>query len=351
MRSRRPAAVAITLVFAALPLLATVATAAPGTARAEAARAEREATLRYWTPERMRAAIPRDFVFDPVRGFQPAAKPPGTGKPGGGGGGGGGGVSTTTSGASWPNNVGEVYSAVGKVFFTMSGTNYVCSGTVVEDGVAGRSIVLTAGHCAYDETVNNSDNGFASNWMFVPKYDATPTVNCFTNATTCWTAEELVVHHGWATAGGFNDTAVRHDWAFAVIGASGGAQLDATFAFPIAASTAYSAGRQTFAFGYPAAGRYKGRDLTYCAGPLGFDPYTDNTTYRLTCNMTGGSSGGGWFVDFTTDGDNGTLGSVNSYGYSGITAMHGPKFNQDTADTWNAAKSVTFDGDRGLIVP
>lgn len=259
---------------------------------------------------------------------------------------------TTTSGASWPNNLGEIYSAEGKVFFSMSGGNWVCSGTVVDDGVANRSIVLTAGHCAYDETVNNSDNGFASNWMFVPRYDATPTVNCFTNSTTCWTAEELVVHSGWATAGGFTTTAVQHDWAFAVIAPVNGANLDTQFgAFPIAASSSYNANRQVFAFGYPAAGRYKGRDLTYCAGPLGFDPYTSNTTYRLTCNMTGGSSGGGWFVDFTTNGNSGTLASLNSYGYSGITAMHGPKFNSNTADTWAAAKAVTFDGGRGLIVP
>jgi hypothetical protein len=188
--------------------------------------------------------------------------------------------------------------------------------------------------------------------MFVPEYDATPTVNCFTNSTTCWTAQELVVHSGWATAGGFNNAAVVHDWAFAVIAPNGSNDLDTTFgAFPIAASTAYGADEHIFAFGYPAAQKYKGKDLTYCAGPLGFDPYMSNATYRLTCNMTGGSSGGGWLVDFQTDGNSGTLASVNSYGYSGITAMHGPKFNAKTAATWSAAQSVTFDGGRGLIVP
>jgi hypothetical protein len=351
MRSRRSATLATALVFAALPLFASATMAAPGAGRADAARSQHEAILAYWTPQRMAAAVPRDFVLDPGRGFQPAAQPPGT--PGGGGGGGGGGVLTTTSGASWPNNLGEIYSAEGKVFFTMSGVNYVCSGTVVEDGVADRSIVLTAGHCAYDETVNNSDNGFASNWMFVPRYDATPTVNCFSNATTCWTAQELVVHLGWATSGGFNSTAIRYDWAFAVVAPNGSTQLDTTFgAFPIAASTSYGSGEQTFAFGYPAAQKYKGYDLTYCAGPLGFDPRQADATYRLTCNMTGGSSGGGWLIDFTTDGNGGTLGSVNSYGYADVKAMHGPKFNGDTADTWSAAQTATFDtSKRGVIVP
>ena len=42
--------------------------------------------------------------------------------------------------------------ASGKVFFTMAGTRYVCSGAVVNDGRAAYSLVLTAGHCTYDET-------------------------------------------------------------------------------------------------------------------------------------------------------------------------------------------------------
>jgi hypothetical protein len=215
--------------------------------------------------------------------------------------------------------------------------------------------VLTAGHCAYDETVINNDAGFASNWMFVPRFDATPTVNCFSNATACWTAEELVVHQGWASAGGFTDTAVLYDWAFAVIGPNGSAQLDGSLGsgyngFGVSASGAGS-GTQTFAYGYPAAGKYKGKDLTYCAGGLGFDPYNGNDTYRLACNMTGGSSGGGWLVGADTSGNVGSLFSVNSYGYSGITAMHGPIFNGNTADTLAAAKTVAFDSGRGLIVP
>lgn len=356
MRSSRPAAVAVTLVFAALPLLATVATAAPGNARAEAARAEREATLRYWTAERMRAAIPRDFVFDPVRGFQPAAKPPGTGKPGGGGGGGGSGDTTSTAGASWPDDTGEIYGAVGKVFFTLGGTNYVCSGTTVEESKADRVVVLTAGHCTYDETNGDgTDAGFASRWMFVPRYDATPTVNCFTNDSQCWTASELVVHSGYANAGSFGPATV-YDWAFAVIGAGGGpssTQLQgAADAFGIAPSTSYESKTFMYAFGYPHASPYDGTDLTYCSGKVSFDSRNANRTYKLTCDMTGGSSGGGWSVGFDSTGNVGTLASVNSYRYLGGSAMYGPKFNVNTASTWNAALSTSLtDGDTGVIVP
>ena len=69
------------------------------------------------------------------------------------------------------------------------------------------------------------------------------------------------------------------------------------------------------------AGKYKGKDLVYSRGPLGFDPSAGNATYRVASNMTGGSSGGPWFAPFSAG--SGTMVSVNSYGYSGVTAMQG----------------------------
>ena len=45
--------------------------------------------------------------------------------------------------------------------------------------------------------------------------------------------------------------------------------------------------------------------------------------------MTGGSSGGPWFKDFTGNGAGGTVTSLNSYGYGKQPNMYGPKFNSD----------------------
>ena len=59
-------------------------------------RAEHTRIVHFWTPARVRAAIPRDFAFDPVRGSHVAPKAKPTKPPGGGGGG-------NTTGASWPN--------------------------------------------------------------------------------------------------------------------------------------------------------------------------------------------------------------------------------------------------------
>jgi V8-like Glu-specific endopeptidase len=304
-----------------------------------------EQIVAHWTPARMAAAIPRDFDYHPGRGFAPAAKPPGT--PGGPGGGGGDGDGTGfTNGASWTAG-GVIKERTGKVYFEMDGVGYVCSGTVATDGRSTVSLVLTAGHCAYDET----NEEFATNWLFIPDFDQSPTFTCANTEYGCWTAQALVVHEGYATAGGFNTQATLHDFAFAVVGPggkSGTAQLDTTVgSYPVVIPGFTASGQTSYAFGYPAAGKYKGNDLTYCAGSIFEDPYNDELTWGVPCKMTGGSSGGPWLSSFNTSTTAGGLSSLNSYGYSGVAAMHGPKFNSDTAAVLNAANSAT--GNR--IVP
>ena len=56
--------------------------------------------------------------------------------------------------------------------------------------------------------------------------------------------------------------------------------------------------------------------------------------------MTGGSSGGPWIGGFSQSGG-GTLTSLNSYGYSGLSNMYGPKFNSNTQAVFNRANSTT----------
>lgn len=314
-------------VIAAAMLL--VALAVP--AQAASDRSRHQQVLDYWTPARMASAIPRDFVHDGGRGFVPAAKPENPGKPGGDGGGGDGSV----TGSSWTGD--QFFADIsGKVFFTMAGVRYVCSGAVVMDGRSTHSMVLTAGHCAYDET----NGAFATNWMFYPNYDASPTSNCDQSQYGCWTAQGLVVHEDYTTAGGFNQQATLHDWAFAVVGPGGHGttQLDALGSLPISPA-AFPDGTGAHAFGYPAAQKYKGNDLVYCAGPTFSDPYNEELTYGLACTMTGGSSGGPWILGVGTSGDDALI-SVNSYGYSGVKAMHGPKFNSETAATHQAANGA-----------
>jgi V8-like Glu-specific endopeptidase len=324
-------------VLAALLLVALVGApvAAAPAASGDGARAEHRRIVKFWTPARMRAAVPREFVRTP-RGLEPAAKPEGTGKPGGGGGDGGG----TVTGASWTKG-GEVRDAVGKVFFRLSGTLYTCSGSVTDDSRTNYSLVLTAAHCAYDE----SKDAFATDWLFIPDYESAPTRTCDNTKHGCWTALGLVVHEGYAGQSSFNSTATRHDFAFAVVGAGGKSgqskQLDATVgSFPITFN-AVSEGTRMYAFGYPAAGKYKGNKLIHCAGPVFHDSWNASATYGLECDMTGGASGGPWFSDFDEGSGSGTQRSLNSYRYQGVKAIYGPKFNAKTQAVYAAADGVT----------
>ena len=318
-----------------LVVVSLLAFAAPVLAgRPAGAGAERARILSYWTAARIAAAVPRDFTFDAVHGYRASKAPGPKAKPSPGGG--------TVTGASWPNGKGKIYTASGRVVFTMDGSDWICSGSVVTDTRSGYSIVLTAAHCAYDETADGSMNGFATNWMYIPQFDSSPTYTCGNTAFGCWTAQALVVHSGFANAGSFNTEATTHDWAFAVVGPggkSGTASLEALGTFGLSTS-AVSNNTTVGAFGYPAGGKYHGKDLTYCAGPIGRDPLNDNLTYRLACDMTGGSSGGPWLAPFNATGDAGQLSSLNSYGYSGIRAMHGPVFNSQTDQTFSTATST-----------
>lgn len=326
MRRRSPIALALGLALLVVPLIAAPASA----------RSARDGVIAYWTPARMAAAKPRDLT--PV-GQAVARK----GKPGGGGG---------VTGASWTKG-GPVLDQTGKVFFHMGGGDWQCSGSIVDDqGRPGYSMVLTAGHCAIDEVTGE----FASNWLFMPNWDAQPatfTTACSGSLYGCWTTAGgggIYVHYGFATAGSFNNQAVTHDWAFAIVGPGGkggGGQLDGSKAlggaggsYPIQFAGGVSATNRLQAFGYPAAGKYHGNDLTWCAGNIGQDASTGNQTWSMPCDMTGGSSGGPWFEGLSeTGGTGGVLSSLNSYGYSGVSNMYGPKFNANTQATYNEART------------
>ena len=283
----------------------------------------------YWTADRMANAVPRDFQFEPGAKsgkLVPSARGPK-----------GGSTTSSTSGASWTKND-AVADRTGKVFFTMGGVNYVCSGSVVSDSDSNRALVLTAGHCVYD----NAGQNFATNFIFAPNYDFAPTSDCSTMKLGCWVATSLVAHSGFTSQTSFTTQATNYDWGFAVMGLGGKSsnQLDAIVgSYPLVVP-GFIKGANANSFGYPAATPYNGTDLVYCSNPVFEDRNSGNTTWGLACNMTGGASGGPWMSNFT----NASIGlsSVNSYKYtSDKNSMYGPKFNSFTSTTYAVAQSAT----------
>jgi hypothetical protein len=230
----------------------------------------------YWTAERMRNAVALDITVAPGGEAQKAA------------------VAFTRY---EPNPYPAMH---GKVFFSDGVFDYVCSGTAVTS--ANESVVWTAGHC-----VHQGPGVFYSNWAFVPQYrdGARP--------YGTWTARRLMTTSAWATSGDFS-----YDLGAAVVNTNGGATLTDTVGSRGAAFN-QPAQQRYLSHGYPAAPPFNGQRQYVCDSNLGGrDPSTRPQTMAIGCDMTGGSSGGGWVVG------NNVL-SVNSYGYSNQpNVMYGP---------------------------
>ena len=92
-----------------------------------------------------------------------------------------------------------------------------------------------------------------------------------------------------------------------------------------------------YSFGYPAASPYDGEELIYCSGSTIDDPLGSND-HGLPCDMTGGSSGGPWFLSFDEASGAGIQNSVNSFGYVILpNVMWGPYFGTEAKALYDAA--------------
>ena len=343
-QTRRPFTPAAVIGAVAAFVVLVIAAGSSAAPAQGAGKHDRGAVLAYWTPERIARAVPRDVSPDRKPSFKPRemAKPQ---RPGGGDAG------SSVTGTAWTGG-GKVKATTGKVLFTMAGVDYVCSGSVAEDSSGSTSLILTAGHCVYDE----SDRRFATNWVFVPDYedggaivtnpDGSHRFTCDTTPYGCWTASALVTTTAWANGGG-SLAAFNHDYAFAVVGAGGKSgqsrQLDSVVgANQVAFNVVHPA--QVSSFGYPQASPYNGQKLIYCSGTDIADTWGGTTDYGLNCNMTGGSSGGPWFVNLASGGAPGSLNSVNSFKYTAgrfAKYMYGPYLGAYAQKTYDAAKAAS----------
>jgi V8-like Glu-specific endopeptidase len=215
------------------------------------------------------------------------------------------------AGARWTEG-GAVTRTTGRVFFTLDGTGYSCSGSTVDS--ANADVVITAAHC-----VSDGRGKWATHWIFVPGYDdghepygSYPARAFFAASGWQHGADEnddvAFVAAGPANGGsggsggmGFDRKQVR----LHVVDVVGGQQIQ----FGPRAATAVL-------FGYPSVGQYHGRYLDYCDGALSPDPY-GSPDAGIECTMTEGASGGPWFSGFDPLTGLGTITGVTTFRYSG----------------------------------
>jgi V8-like Glu-specific endopeptidase len=265
----------------------------------------------YWTPERMEAATPGDvLIADEITGITapvtesgaPASVP----------------AQSADSAVSPRATAQRPVSTIGKVFFNLGGSDYVCSGNSVAS--ANESTVASAGHC-----VNEGPGAFATRWIFVPAYENG-------NAPYGqWSASELAAPTQWTSGGD-----ISFDTGFATVAPLNGQSLSDTVG---ASGVAFnqSRGLSYTAFGYPAASPFNGESLKSCTGTATPDPFGQSASQGIPCDMTGGSSGGPWFIG---SGSSGKQNSINSFGYDSVAnTMFAPYWGTVIQATYASASS------------
>ena len=256
---------------------------------------------------------------------------------------------------------GALQTAAGRIYFEMPQNasrrrwaGYVCSGTVVSDNALGRSVILTAAHCVYDD----ANKAFARNVLFIPNQDQTTGSgtdrNCDNDPLGCWTPAFGVVDVDWTTRT-FPDN-IPWDYAYYVVpdaGAHEGTTVSNDSLESVAGGMSLSfvapvVGDFTHALGYSYS---DDPFFMYCAEDMGTEG--EDNWWLPNCGLSGGASGGPW----TQGGTGGApfVMSVNSWGYTTSPGMAGPKLNGTSASClFNIANSADFnavptsDGDAGV---
>jgi hypothetical protein len=307
---------ALALVAAGVPS----APAKPSPRRAPATPAVRTHVVRnaedvtdYWTKKRMRKARPAPTPI--VHTSAPAPR------------------ATSEAAAGYPFTRTEItapddaeYRMHGKVFFSdpFDGRNYVCSGTAVTS--TNESVVWTAGHCVFLRA-------WHTNWIFVPAYR---------NRTAPfgeWPALYTSAPQRWVT-----NNNIRQDIGVAIVDTdpvTGATLQDTVGSREIAFNGLRSQGYDSI--GYPADGakpEFTGETEFRCesnwAKDDSFAGGSGPLPMAIGCDMTGGSSGGGWL------GDDGKLYSVNSYGYlEEPDVMYGPYFGDIAQTLYSSSQALS----------
>ncbi len=205
-------------------------------------------------------------------------------------------------------------STVGKVFFSnASGQDMVCSGTALASN--NHSVVDTAGHCLYWQ------GAWVQNVIFCPLYENGNT------PYSCWAARDLEVPADWISR---KQNDLHHDFGMAIVTPNSAGNLTdvvggAGWAYNQAISSPF------YAYGYPAGSPFDGQTRQSCENRVGKAwQHAGGKVVSIPCNMTGGSSGGPWFIQVN--------GNWYLNGHNDFTSsiQPGHMFSPYYDDTWYA---------------
>lgn len=304
MRFPRPPIALVLAGALALAVLAAPSAGAAGTPSVSFP--ERAAEARsFWTPERMRAARPIDGTPPAhASGLNPTLTA----------------TSETIVDPTEPQ-----YRVNGAIFISEgAGIGYGrCSGISVV--APSRSVVITAGHCVYDEGIWSDRK-----WVFVPGYHhGERPFGTFTahwlGTTPAWHAHE-------------NE---NFDVGAAVVGRNEKGQTLAAAVGADRLKTGLSPDQTFDVYGYPVEKPFNGGTLQVCR-EAGFEGHDFGSLFEpgpldlaISCDDSAGGSGGGWVIEGNV------VNSITTYGYpSDPFTNFGPYFGEDVASLYARAKQI-----------
>ncbi len=317
---------------------------------------EAQRAFDFWTPERIAKAKPFDLVFDergltylrendgsfsPFRHSEPARGKAGnfSDQPNADR---GDLIGLNTILENWTFG-GAVQTAVGRLIFRNGVDYFICSGTVMKDGRSGRSTIITAAHCVYDD----EDKEFMEDVIFIPNQDGTTGTfgtdfNCNNDPLGCWFVSFGVVDQNFADKKW--PANIISDYAYYIVndvgshsGSDANKVLDETAeTLPVDFLPPYVEDGDpgphsldyTYAIGYPGN---LDPNLMYCADDIEFS-IGEVGMLNPTCGMGRGSSGGPWVQPMDLETGFGSIISVNSYGFLVGPGMGGPNLSDNSAE-------------------
>jgi len=299
----------------------------------------------FWTPERMRSAIPMEPIvlaeaIDRMPFTEEGLSPSNLLTP-----------EMTLMEPAFPLNNTSKARPNGKVFFwdQIKNEAYVCSGSAINGDT--KRLVATAGHCVH----GGSDGTFYANWKFVPNFTVTNVDGTLYavhpdgqfRGTTAWTLPDWIqygdVPKGYNSDVAFVVTRANDDYVRVVDAVGGhGMKIGGGYHF------------NSVIYGYP-GNFFNGWIMWRCneaTGILTWDAY--DFISANTCDFGGGASGGPWLHLYNDDTGLGYLRSVSSWatrkrkwngGFSYLN-INGPYFsygagliyyyaNNDNGWNWN----------------
>ena len=295
-------------------LAALAAAAVPGAAAAPSsasagvtglgAAAEAARVARYWTPQRMRAAVPLEYELgaDGEGHLVPGAVDLGD---------------ATASFKAVPTPKVPPFSVNGRIFLRQGKLQGFCSGTAINSPT--RQLVLTAGHCVGTGPEDGHANIRSSFLEFVPAYtDGVAPFGAFV-------AKQGSVR---APKGWFKQGNPDFDMgAFLTRPNAEGVNLADAVGGGATIVTGLSRHQDFLTFGYPGnARRMQGCRSPYLGDDTLTNPFPGPPTLAIRCHWAPGASGGGWLIDGGAE-----INGINTYlHFDNKSRTYGPYFSKQT---------------------